>query len=77
MNKTGDSLIKNGERLKTFGNGLSSMGTTLTTSVTAPIMAGTIAVTKAAIDWESAFTGVKKNSQRNGRCKRKCNLFLR
>ncbi|CAI3334128.1 phage tail tape measure protein [Enterococcus cecorum] len=60
MNKTGDSLIKNGERLKTFGNGLSSMGTTLTTSVTAPIMAGTIAVTKAAIDWESAFTGVKK-----------------
>lgn len=60
MNKTGDSLIKNGERLKTFGNGLSSIGTTLTTSVTAPIMAGTIAVTKAAIDWESAFTGVKK-----------------
>lgn len=60
MNKTGDSLIKNGERLKTFGNGLSSVGTTLTTSVTAPIMAGTIAVTKAAIDWESAFTGVKK-----------------
>lgn len=60
MNKTGDSLIKNGERLKTFGNGLSSIGTTLTASVTAPIMAGTIAVTKAAIDWESAFTGVKK-----------------
>lgn len=60
MNKTGDNLIKNGERLKTFGNGLSSIGTTLTTSVTAPIMAGTIAVTKAAIDWESAFTGVKK-----------------
>lgn len=60
LNKTGDNLIKNGERLKTFGNGLSSMGTTLTTSVTAPIMAGTIAVTKAAIDWESAFTGVKK-----------------
>lgn len=60
LNKSGDNLIKNGERLKTFGNGLSSIGTTLTTSVTAPIMAGTIAVTKAAIDWESAFTGVKK-----------------
>ena len=60
MNKTGDSLIKNGERLKTFGNGLSSIGTSMTVGVTAPIMAGTIAVTKAAIDWESAFTGVKK-----------------
>lgn len=60
LNKSGDNLIKNGERLKTFGNSLSSMGTTLTASVTAPIMAGTIAVTKAAIDWESAFTGVKK-----------------
>lgn len=60
LNKSGDNLIKNGERLKTFGNGLSSIGATLTTSVTAPIMAGTIAVTKAAIDWESAFTGVKK-----------------
>lgn len=60
LNKSGDNLIRNGERLKTFGNGLSSIGTTLTASVTAPIMAGTIAVTKAAIDWESAFTGVKK-----------------
>ncbi|CAI3500944.1 phage tail tape measure protein [Enterococcus cecorum] len=60
LNKTGDNLIKNGERLKTFGNGLSSIGTSMTVGVTAPIMAGTIAVTKAAIDWESAFTGVKK-----------------
>lgn len=62
LNQTGDNLIKNGERLKTFGNGLSNVGTTLTTSVTAPIMAGTIAVTKAAIDWESAFTGVMKTN---------------
>ncbi|KLN91492.1 phage tail length tape measure protein [Enterococcus cecorum] len=60
LNKSGDNLIKNGERLKTFGNGLSSIGTSMTVGVTAPIMAGTIAVTKAAIDWESAFTGVKK-----------------
>lgn len=60
LNKSGDNLIKSGERLKTFGNGLSSIGTSMTVGVTAPIMAGTIAVTKAAIDWESAFTGVKK-----------------
>lgn len=60
LNKSGDNLIRNGERLKTFGNGLSSIGTSMTVGVTAPIMAGTIAVTKAAIDWESAFTGVKK-----------------
>lgn len=60
LNKSGNNLIKNGERLKTFGSGLSSIGNSMTVGVTAPIMAGTIAVTKAAIDWESAFTGVKK-----------------
>lgn len=54
--------IESGKRIESFGNKVSSAGTALTVGVTAPIIAGTAAVTTAAISWESAFAGVKKTN---------------
>jgi len=62
LNKQGDALIKQGEKIQKFGSGVSKVGTALTVGVTAPLVAGATAVTKAAIEWESAFAGVKKTS---------------
>lgn len=62
LNKQGDALIKQGEKIQKFGSGVSKVGTALTVGVTVPLVAGATAVTKAAIDWESAFAGVKKTS---------------
>lgn len=60
INKLGDSLIKGGDKIKTFGDNVSSFGGKLTTGLTAPLIASVGLVTKAAIDYESAFAGVKK-----------------
>lgn len=60
LNKIGDSLLTNGERIKTFGKNVSDLGGKLTTGVTAPLVAGAGLVVKAAMDYESAFAGVKK-----------------
>lgn len=60
LNKIGDSLLTNGERIKTFGKNVSDVGGKLTTGVTAPLVAGAGLVVKAAMDYESAFAGVKK-----------------
>ena len=60
INKLGDSLIKGGDKIKTFGDNISSFGGKLTTGVTAPLVASVGLITKAAIDYESAFAGVKK-----------------
>lgn len=49
-----------GQKLQEVGQGISSVGRGMTQYVTAPIVAGFTASTKAAIDWETAFTGVKK-----------------
>jgi len=49
-----------GQKIQEVGQGISSVGRGMTQYVTAPIVAGFTASTKAAIDWESAFTGVKK-----------------
>lgn len=62
LNKQGDAFIKQGEKIQKFGSVVSSVGSTLTTGITLPLVAGATAVTKAAIDWESAFAGVKKTS---------------
>ena len=51
-----------GSKTSKVGEGLSSFGTKMSIGVTAPIVAGVTAVTKAAIDWESAFAGVKKTN---------------
>ncbi|MFZ4973365.1 phage tail tape measure protein [Enterococcus casseliflavus] len=55
INKASDVLITNGKRL-------GELGSSLTKSLTVPIVAGVTAVTAAAISWESAFAGVKKTS---------------
>lgn len=56
------AIYKNSERLITAGDKMSNLGGKLTTGLTVPIIAGAGAVTKAAIDWESAFAGVKKTN---------------
>nr|DAY20689.1 MAG TPA: minor tail protein [Caudoviricetes sp.] len=60
INKFGDSLIKSGDKIKTFGDSVSSLGGKLTTGLTLPLVASVGMVTKAAVDYESAFAGVKK-----------------
>lgn len=47
-------------QLDSVGQKMTSLGQKMTVGVTAPIVAAGIAATKAAIDWESAFTGVTK-----------------
>lgn len=49
-----------GQKIQEVGQGISSVGRGMTQYVTAPIVAGFTASAKAAIDWETAFTGVKK-----------------
>ena len=60
INKFGDGLIKSGDKIKTFGDNVSSLGGKLTTGLTLPLVASVGMVTKAAVDYESAFAGVKK-----------------
>ena len=60
LNKLGDGLIKGGDKIKTFGDNVSTLGGKLTTGLTAPLVASVGLITKAAIDYESAFAGVKK-----------------
>ena len=60
INKFGDVLIKSGDKIKTFGDSVSSLGGKLTTGLTLPLVASVGMVTKAAVDYESAFAGVKK-----------------
>lgn len=60
LNKLGDGLIKGGDKIKSFGDNVSTLGRKLTTGLTAPLVASVGLITKAAIDYESAFAGVKK-----------------
>ena len=56
----GDSLVRAGDKLQSFGSKASAIGGALTGAVTVPIIGlGTMAV-KSAIDFESAFAGVRK-----------------
>ncbi|UDM70658.1 phage tail tape measure protein [Vagococcus fluvialis] len=58
--KGGKALEDFGNKTTRVGEGLDSFGNKMTLGVTAPIVAGVTAVTKAAMDWESSFAGVKK-----------------
>lgn len=49
-----------GEKIQGIGDKISSIGKDLSTKVTVPIVAGFGASVKAAVDWETAFTGVQK-----------------
>lgn len=55
-----DSTLSAGDRFKALGSTLSSVGRGLTTGVTLPLAGVGVASSKAAIDFESAFAGVRK-----------------
>lgn len=54
-----DSLSA-GQKFTSVGQGLKTVGSTLSKAVTVPLLAAGIASTKTAVDFESAFAGVKK-----------------
>lgn len=53
-------LTKLADGMERVGQGMKDLGRGMTTRMTLPIVGGLAASTKAAIDWESAFAGVKK-----------------
>ncbi|HFI0587237.1 TPA: phage tail tape measure protein [Streptococcus suis] len=58
--KLGTNLTQSGKELKTFGDATAGVGKALTAGLTVPIMAGAGYAVKAAVQYESAFAGVKK-----------------
>lgn len=56
----GQKMQEVGSKMKTVGDSMSSVGKTMTQNVTMPIVGAFAGATKAAIDWETAFTGVMK-----------------
>lgn len=56
----GDKLTATGTKMKSFGDGMKSVGKDLSLKVTAPIVAMGAAAFKMAVDYESAFAGVRK-----------------
>lgn len=62
INKHSEAYVKQGEKIAAVGDKISGLGSKLTMGVTVPLAAGAASVTKAAMSWESAFTGVKKTN---------------
>ena len=60
MENFGKNLVKSGDKIQKFGKKVSDFGGTLTKGVTAPLIASAGFALKAAIDYETAFAGVKK-----------------
>lgn len=60
MQVAGDKIATVGDKIKSVGDKISGLGQTMTTKVTMPIVAAFGGSVKAAVDWESAFTGVMK-----------------
>ena len=58
--QVGDSLHSFGSKMQGIGKNMQSVGKTLTKGLTVPLLAGAGVAVKAAIDYESAFAGVKK-----------------
>ena len=58
--KFGKGAQEVGNKINQVGQTISGFGSALTKGVTAPIVAGASLAVKAAIDYESAFAGVKK-----------------
>lgn len=56
----GNGLHSFGEKMQGIGSKMQSVGSTLTKGMTVPLLAGAGVAVKAAIDYESAFAGVKK-----------------
>ena len=55
-------IAESSEKMVQYGDRMQSMGSTLTKGLTGPIAGLATVVTKAAIDWESSFAGVKKTN---------------
>ena len=58
--QVGNGLHSFGEKMQGIGSKMQSVGSTLTKGLTVPLLAGAGVAVKAAIDYESAFAGVKK-----------------
>nr|DAF18234.1 MAG TPA: minor tail protein [Caudoviricetes sp.] len=58
--QVGNRLHSFGSKMKGIGKNMQSVGSTLTKGLTVPLLAGAGVAVKAAIDYESAFAGVKK-----------------
>lgn len=58
--QVGDSLHSFGSKMQGIGKNMQSVGLTLTKGLTVPLLADAGVAVKAAIDYESAFAGVKK-----------------
>lgn len=60
MQVAGQKIQEVGDRIKGVGDKIAGIGSSLTTKVTMPIVGAFGASAKAAVDWETAFTGVRK-----------------
>ena len=60
MQVAGQKLQEVGDKIQDVGKKISGVGRTMTTYVTTPIVTAFAGSLKAAIDWESSFTGVMK-----------------
>lgn len=60
MQVAGQKIQEVGDKIKGVGDKIAGLGRDMTTYVTTPILTAFGASAKAAIDWESAFTGVMK-----------------
>lgn len=56
----GKAVERVGGKMKSFGDSVAGVGAAFTRGVTAPIVTGAGYAIKAAVDYESAFAGVKK-----------------
>lgn len=56
----GEKMDTTGKKMQEFGRGMTSFGRDYSMRVTAPIVAGGVAMFKASMDYESAFAGVRK-----------------
>lgn len=59
-NKLGKNMNEFGTKMQNFGRGMTDFGKAYSMRVTAPIVAGGVAMFKASMDYESAFAGVRK-----------------
>ena len=60
FNKAGDALQKYSDRMGKIGDGMTDVGKSLTKNVSVPILTAGVTAAKSAVDFESAFAGVKK-----------------
>lgn len=60
LHRLNQRLEKSGQKMRDFGDNTGQAGQALTIGLTAPIAGIGFTATKAAIDFETAFTGVKK-----------------